>query len=315
MKYLGGLRGLGVTLGFGLVLLGGAKLNGIEATTAPLNALGVPPSLIPFIAWGEITIGLLLTQVRLHRLAGFALAGWMLAALGAHVLAGDWLGATLPLALLALGVVLSLRTPDVNWSRAWPAPLDPLPRDRRRQLFFVVRHVGVAFLFRWAVGGLLFWSALPLLALSHARRLSMASHRERLEHVVMYLLFYGYGVGGIWNFVGHFFMADFVAGSVGWTAGSPFQQELAFYALGTGVVALLTPWWKDRYWVAAAVAPSIFIYGAAFTHIEDYLVSGNVAPMNWSISAVGANLVIPTVVLGVTWAYARAGGFVTPREG
>ena len=58
MKYLGGLRGLGVTLGFGLVLLGGAKLNGIEATTAPLNALGVPPSLIPFIAWGELTIGL-----------------------------------------------------------------------------------------------------------------------------------------------------------------------------------------------------------------------------------------------------------------
>ena len=140
----------------------------------------------------------------------------------------------------------------------------------------------------------------------------VVSPAKLIGYLLLYVLFYGYGIGGIWNFVGHFFAADMVAASVGWPAGNPFQQELAFYALGTGAVGLLTPWVRDRFWMAAALAPSIFVYGAAFTHVQDYLVNDNTAPANWSVAAVAANLIIPTVVLGLLWAYARAGGFDDP---
>ena len=187
----------------------------------------------------------------------------------------DLVGATLPLGLATFGLVLAWVAPPARWPEAWPAPL----------------------------------GRLPVPGLSQARRLGAPDRRTRLELVLLYVLFYGYGVGGAWNFAGHFFAADMVASSVGWAAGSPFQQELAFYALGTGTVGLLTPWIRDRFWLAAALAPSIFVYGAAFTHVEDYLVSGNDAPMNWSFTAVGANLLIPTAVLALTWVYARMGGF------
>lgn len=194
-------------------------------------------------------------------------------------------------------------------ARALPAPLQWLPGSGAGKAAFIARQLGIAFLIRWAVGGVLFWCALPLLAISHARNVAASGSRQQTGYLLLYLLFYGYGVGGIWNFVGHFFAADMVAASVGWPAGNPFQQELAFYALGTGMVGLLTPWLRDRFWIAAALAPSIFVYGAAFTHVQDYLVNGNTASANWSVAAVGANLVIPTVVLAVLWAYARLGGF------
>lgn len=250
-------------------------------------------------------------------------AGYGLVFLGGAVLHGMSLVTRY---LDASGIQLALR-PAISWlgvlaglllmhvsvhglnAGALPAPLQWLPRSAAGRAAFVARQLGAAFLIRWAVGGVLFWCALPLLAISHARNLAASSPRQRIGYLLLYLLFYGYGVGGIWNFVGHFFAADMVAASAGWAAGSPFQQELGFYALGTGTVGLLTPWLRDRFWIAAALAPSIFVYGAAFTHVKDYVVSGNTAPMNWSFAAVGANLIIPTVVLGLVWAYARAGGF------
>lgn len=269
-----GLASVSTTLGYGLIALGGGTLNGVAFVRAPLADLGIVHGVAPLLGWVGIVVGLLLTQPRLHALAR---------------------------------VEPRAGTPR---ARAWPAPLSSPPRKAGHGIAFVVRQVAIAFLLRWAVGGLAFWAALPLLAYSHARLEGAKNGRQWLELQLLYLLFYGYGVGGLWNFVGHYFMADMVAASVGWPAGSPFQQELGFYALGTGAVGLMTPWWRDRFWVAAAMAPSIFVYGAAFTHIEDYLVNGNVAPANWSIAAVGANLVIPTVVLSMTWAYSRAGGFV-----
>lgn len=260
-----------------------------------------------------------MTRRRLGPAGGVPL-GYGLVALGAMVRTGTmlppvpaswtgvqeallpWLGRGGLLAGLAL-VVWSAApvSPFRDPVRALPAPLSSLPHGWRRVVPFVLRQVGVAFLLRWAFGGLLFWAALPVLALADCRRRGVEGRHETASSVVLYLLFYGYGAGGLWNFVGHFFMSDAVAASVGWAAGSPFQQELAFYALGTGVVALMTPWWRDRFWVAAALAPSLFVYGAAYTHVEDFLVNGNTAPANWSIAAVGANVVIPTVVLLSTW--------------
>jgi hypothetical protein len=212
-------------------------------------------------------------------------------------------------AALVLGLLLIAELPlSPARLEGWRAPLKRLPTRAVWVLPFLFRVVGVSFMIRWAVGGVAFWAALPILGLLHAASVGETSARGRLEHVLLYLLFFGYGAGGLWNFSGHFFAADMVAASVGWPAGSPFQQELAFYALGTGTVGLLTPWLRDRYWIASALAPSIFVYGAAYTHIMDFFHSGNDAPMNWSFTAVGANLIIPSAVLLVLAAYIRQGG-------
>lgn len=298
-------RDVAVTLGFGFVFLGGAKLAAIPAITAPLDVIGIPDRWWPLIAWGELAIGALLTQPALHKLAAWMMVPWLVTAVGFHLSAADHAGAVVPFTLAVFGLWLWRQAPPIDRNEVWPAPLHPLPTATGGRLAFVVRQVGTSFLFRWAIGGVAFWAALPLLGLSQARRVGASSRRARLEHVLLYLLFYGYGVGGLWNFTGHFFAADMVAASVGWPAGSPFQQELAFYALGTGTVGLLTPWLRERFWIAAALAPSIFVYGAAFTHIEDYLRNGNDAPMNWSLAAVGANLLIPTAVMTLVWLYSR----------
>lgn len=254
--------------GYGLVALGGAVLNDPSlAWLAVLGTTGTGPA-PAWVGWFAVAVGLLLTRVRFRPTVG--------------------------------GI------PIAGGSISLPAPLATLPEGAVPALVFVVRTVALAFMLRWAVGGILFWAALPFLALSDCRVSGTTDRARLLEALLLYLLFFGYGAGGVWNFVGHFFMADTVAASVGWAPGSPFQQELAFYALGTGIVGLMTPWWRGGFWLAAATATSVFVYGAAFTHIQDYLVRGNTAPANWGVAAVGANLVIPTAVLLLTWLYWRA---------
>lgn len=172
---------------------------------------------------------------------------------------------------------------------------------------FLAPLVGVSFLLRWAVGGTIFWASLPILALMHAHTVSATSKRDRLEIVLLYMLVLGMGIAGLWGFVGHYFMSDQLARLIGWTTGSPFQHELAFYHLSMGVVALLCLWIRDRYWIAAAATPSLFAIGAGFVHLQDFLSRGNAAPANWGASVLFGNLVIPLVVLGLLVWYSRLG--------
>jgi hypothetical protein len=165
-------------------------------------------------------------------------------------------------------------------------------------LRFAVRLVGVAFLLRWAVGGLAFSAALPLLALGHARLDGALRDRASVVRLLLlYLLVLGMGVGGLWGFVGHFLMSDAVAASIGWRPGSPFQQELAFYHLGLGVLGVLALWIWDRLWLAVGLLSSIFLYGAGWVHLTDFLVRGNTAARNWGVGVLVGNLIIPTGVL------------------
>ncbi len=307
------LHGLGVLLGFLFVFIGGGKINGIPATVAPLAGIGIGEPLVVLVGWGEVAVGLLLVHPKAHRVAGMVLALWLMGAIGVHARAGDLVGTLVPGALGVFGLLLAFRSAAVDWSEVGPAPLAKLPEPLSQRIRFVLRQTALGFFFRWAVGGIAFWASLPLLALSHARLTGEGQGRGRLELLSLYLLFYGYGVGGIWSFVGHFFMSDTVAASVGWAAGSPFQKELAFYALGTGTVGLLTPWIRNHFWLAAALTPSIFGYGAALTHVKEYLTTGNDAPMNWGFGPVVANITIPTVVLVTVWLYLRSGGTPTTR--
>jgi hypothetical protein len=104
------------------------------------------------------------------------------------------------------------------------------------------------------------------------------------------------GFGGIWNFIGHTFLADTVATQIGWKTGSPFQTELAFYTLGSGIAGLMTIWFRGHMITALVVSKSIFLYGAAFVHIQDAIINNNYSPLNIGTPLVG-DIIFPTLLL------------------
>jgi len=306
-------RAVGPLLGLAFVFLAGAKLNEPARFADNFEAWGLDPGLIPWTGAVELLVGLGVFFHGTRTVAAAVLIAWMAGAAAVHVWGGDSTLAALPLtiAMVAAGVAMSGFRAGLHRVLPLPAPLRNPPRSGVSAVGFLVPLVGVAFLLRWAAGGAVFWAALPVVALMHAHAVSASSKRERLGMVLLYLLVLGLGTAGLWNFVGHYFMSDQVARSIGWTTGSPFQHELAFYHLGMGVVALLCLWIRDRYWIAATVTPAMFAMGAGIVHLQDFLARGNTAPANWGPDVLIGNLIIPVVLLGLLVWYSRLGGWRT----
>jgi hypothetical protein len=302
---------VGPLLGLAFIFLAGAKLNEPGRFAESFQAWGLHPGLVAWTGAVELLIGLGIFFHGTRTVAAAVLVAWMAGAAATHLWKGDPALAALPLAiaLLAAGIAVSGFRAGLHRSLPLPAPLRNPPATVTGAVGFLVPLVGVSFLLRWAVGGTMFWAWLPVLALMHAHAVSASGKRERVEMVLLYLLVLGLGTAGLWMFVGHYFMSDQVAGSIGWETGSPFQHELAFYHLGMGVVALLCTWIRDRYWIAAAVTPALFAMGAGVVHLRDFAVRGNTAPANWGASILIGNLVIPVVVLGLLAWYSRLGGW------
>ena len=61
------LTSLTTTLGYALVFLGAAKLNGLEWAVQFLNKLNVPSWAVPLVGWGEVIIGITLALVAVRR--------------------------------------------------------------------------------------------------------------------------------------------------------------------------------------------------------------------------------------------------------
>lgn len=303
---------VGPLLGLAFIFLAGAKLNDPMRFAANFEALGLDPGLIEWTGAVEFLLGLGIFFHGTRTVAAAVLVTWMAGAAAVYAWGGDAARGALPLtvAMVAAGVAVSGFRAGLHRVLPLPAPLrNPPPTGVMSAIGFLLPLVGVSFLLRWAVGGAIFWASLPVVALMHAHAVSASSKRERLEMILLYLLVLGMGTAGLWMFVGHYFMSDQVAGSIGWATGSPFQHELAFYHLGMGVVALLCVWIRDRYWIAAAVTPALFAIGAGVVHLQDFAVRGNRAPANWSASVLIGNLVIPAVVLGLLAWYSRLGGW------
>ncbi|MBI9109237.1 MAG: hypothetical protein JEZ04_21000 [Spirochaetales bacterium] len=141
------------------------------------------------------------------------------------------------------------------------------------------------------------FSFLPLLLggfyyLLNRRTLSGSDVLE--EYLVFYFAIAVAG-SGIWNFFSHFFISDIVAKSIGWSAGSPFQLEVAFANLAIGILGLIAVGRRDGYREAAVTALAVFSIGATVVHFMDIAVSGNLAPGN-SIQNI-ANIFKPAVLI------------------
>ena len=106
------------------------------------------------------------------------------------------------------------------------------------------------------------------------------------------------GVGGLIGFLGHTFIADEVAESIGWPKENPFQFEVGVANLSYGVLGLLCIWIRGTFWIAVGLGFSVFLLGAAYGHIADIVVHENYAPNNAG-AMLYADILIPLMILGL----------------
>jgi hypothetical protein len=81
-------------------------------------------------------------------------------------------------------------------------------------------------------------------------------------------------------FIAHTVFAAQVAESIGWAAGNPFQQEVAFTNLAIGVLGMLSIRMKQQFRLATIISFSIFIIGAGIKHMYQLVFFNNTAINN-----------------------------------
>ena len=116
------------------------------------------------------------------------------------------------------------------------------------------------------------------------------------EIFLVWFLFIMVGIGCVWAFMGHVFMSPFVAASIGWPAGNPFQLEVGVANLSFGVLGLLCIKIRDNFLLATVIAASIFMLGAGYIHITNIMQTGNLAPGNAGY-ALFIDILIPIILI------------------
>lgn len=132
------------------------------------------------------------------------------------------------------------------------------------------------------------------------------SKQKVIDIVLFYLLLIQVGLTGLWAFIGHIFMSDHVAQSIGWATGSPFQLEVAMANLAFGVLGVLCAVFKDGFWLATGIGYAVFLFGAAFVHIREMITAGNYAVYNAGpflyLNDIGMPVLI-LVLLAMKWRF------------
>jgi hypothetical protein len=136
-------------------------------------------------------------------------------------------------------------------------------------------------------------------------------HRT-IEVFLLSFLLISIGIASLVGFVGHVFFADSTAANIGWTAGSPFQQEVAFANLAIAILGITCVWFRGNYWIATVIAATAFLWGDAYVHIMDIVVHGNYAPGNAG-GALYNDILVPIIAIVLLAAYAGTARMV--KEG
>lgn len=118
------------------------------------------------------------------------------------------------------------------------------------------------------------------------------------QTLLLWLLVFKVGFGGIWAFMGHYFKSDVVAQYIGWPAGNPFQKEVAFTNLAMGISGLMCFFFRDGFWLATIVFASVFLLGAFSVHVKSQMESGNKNPGNAG-PVFFADIIIPLTLFGL----------------
>ena len=150
------------------------------------------------------------------------------------------------------------------------------------------------------------YSILPLLVggVHIALDKTVTSRERRSEVLLLYLFALGVGASGISGFLGHFFLSDIVAESIGWPSGNPFQLEVGFANLVVGILGFIAVSRRDGFREATVITVAVFGVGATIVHLMDIVATGNLAPGNTIQNF--SNLLRPALLIGILGASRRA---------
>lgn len=102
---------------------------------------------------------------------------------------------------------------------------------------------------------------------------------EGLTPLAQWMLLVSLGLHSLWAFLGHVFVAEPVARSIGWST-SPFQYEVGVANLGIGISAIAATWLGGPAGWAVFLMSACFLWGAALGHARDMLREKNFAINN-----------------------------------
>jgi hypothetical protein len=136
------------------------------------------------------------------------------------------------------------------------------------------------------ISGLNIYIQIAVTILSIAVHLLRTRNTERKETVLEVITIYTIGLAGWFSIssglFGHIIYADEVAAGIGWPLNSGFQMELAFAAIGIGLVGGIG-FWNRSFWLPFIIAKTTFMWGAGFTHILHMVQHNNFSPSNTGI--------------------------------
>lgn len=131
--------------------------------------------------------------------------------------------------------------------------------------------------------------------------------KGRRETVIELTAIYTIGLSGWFSIIsgvfGHILYADEVATSIGWPLNSGFQMELAFAAIGIGIIGF-SGFWNRSFWVPFIITKSSLMLGAAFTHIQHAVQHNNFSPSNTGV-VLYWDILFPIFLIALYIAYRR----------
>jgi hypothetical protein len=117
-----------------------------------------------------------------------------------------------------------------------------------------------------------------------------------VEVLLLYLLVFCAGLGGLMAFLGHTFKAQEIALKIGWQP-SPFQFEVAVANLAFGVLGIMCIWQRRGFWTATGIGYAVFLLGCGYGHVLEMTRHGNFAPYNVGPVLWVNDLAVPVVIL------------------
>ncbi|MBI9045523.1 MAG: hypothetical protein JEZ06_13615 [Anaerolineaceae bacterium] len=157
------------------------------------------------------------------------------------------------------------------------------------------------------ISGLNIYIQIVVTILSIGFHVLATRNKQRKETVLELITIYTIGLAGWFSITsglfGHLIYADEVAAGIGWPLDSGFQMELAFSAIGIGLVGAIG-FWNRSFWLPFIIAKTVFMWGAGLTHILHQLELNNFSPSNTGI-VVYWDFLLPIILIGLFLFYKR----------
>lgn len=87
--------------------------------------------------------------------------------------------------------------------------------------------------------------------------------RNAGELLLLYLVFFCFGIYGISDFVVDVFYPTVASEIKGWASGNPFEFEAGIANLGFGVLGILCVWFRGGFLLATLIGNTIWLWGDA----------------------------------------------------